>query len=178
MFVLYAICNIFIIIIATWMGKLYHKKNILYVMYGLNTRSIVIFFFFSFFHIYTIFFEDSDKQRKKKKCRGKIAQIFSRFFFHARSKIDDVFVLRLIWVQIYVYEKCFAHKRSSEWVRNTERVRESRKMKEKLGKKFMTLCSCDTRYLISSLSFRFSSACCFCHFVRLWNEHTKKNVKE
>lgn len=43
----------------------------------------------------------------------KIAQIFQKalFFF---LKIDDVFVLRLIWVQIYVYEKCFAHKKREE----------------------------------------------------------------
>jgi hypothetical protein len=33
---------------------------------------------------------------------------FPTLFF---LKIDDVFVLRLIWVQIYVYEKCFAHKK-------------------------------------------------------------------
>ena len=37
------------------------------------------------------------------------------FFFFFRKKIDDVFVLRLIWVQIYVYEKCFAHKKNL-WV--------------------------------------------------------------
>lgn len=30
-----------------------------------------------------------------------------------RRKIDDVFVLRLIWVQIYVYEKCFLHIRKT-----------------------------------------------------------------